>query len=220
MNTKTKSLSISTMLSAALFLTLSASYAGVETTQALNGATKTKIPVNGMLAVTFLVDTGTDGILVASRDNIANTTALDFSYAFPDPTNPDQMILIQGAGTIPNSSFQITATTARLVVTTPSDFLLNRCIVDTVAGTFVCTPGSPSSFNLTWVTNGVGSVDETTKRVETLGPITTKFKGTFKTKTAKVNGTWDEHNPPNQSGTLEDTQSMTVIREITVEANP
>ena len=75
MNTKTKSLSISTMLSAALFLTLSASQANVEITQALNGATVTKIPVNGMLATVFLVDTKTDGILVASKDQIANTTA-------------------------------------------------------------------------------------------------------------------------------------------------
>jgi hypothetical protein len=49
----TKSLRISALLSAALFLTLSVSQADVETTQALNGATVTKIRVNGLSADMF-----------------------------------------------------------------------------------------------------------------------------------------------------------------------
>jgi len=71
------------------------------------------------------------------------------------------------------------------------------------------------------VNNGVGSVSETTKRVETLGPVTTKFKGGFTSLTANVNGTWDGRDAANlPPGTLLDTQSTTIIREITVEPNP
>jgi hypothetical protein len=77
-----------------LFLTLSASQASVETTQAPNGAKVTKIRVKGLFAFAFLNDGDTNGFLNASKDQITNTSALDFSYAFPDPTSPDFVILI------------------------------------------------------------------------------------------------------------------------------
>jgi len=123
MQTKTKMLGISTLVSAALFLTLSAAQASVEMTQAPNGTTVTKINVNGHFADTFLLDGNTSGSLTASKDEIANTSALDFSYANLDPTNPDLIILIQGAGAIPNSAFTITSTTAHLVLTTSTSYL-------------------------------------------------------------------------------------------------
>lgn len=179
MHTKTKLLSISTMLSAALFLTLSAAQASVERTQAPNGATVTKITVNGQFAATFLVDTDTNGALNASKNQVENTSGLDFSYATPDPMNPDLVIVIQGAGAIPNSAFTITSTTAHLAVTVTNSpsFLINRCVLNIVIGSFDCAPGTPKSFNLTWEMNSVGSLSEKTTRVETLGPVTTKFKG-------------------------------------------
>ena len=95
-------LRVTTLLSAALLLTLSASQASVETSQAPKGATKTTIRVNGRSADMFLIDTdtGTNGFLNASKDQIANTSALDFSYVTPDATDPDIVILIQGAGEI------------------------------------------------------------------------------------------------------------------------
>jgi hypothetical protein len=193
MHTKTKLLSISTLVSATLFLTLSAAQASVERTQAPNGATTTKIKVNGQFAELFLIDGNTHGALVVTKDQVTNTSAIDFSYATPDPTNPDQVILTQGAGAIPNSTFTITSTTAHLMVTVSNSasFLINHCIINTVTGSFDCSSlGTPKSFNLTWVVDGLGTVDETTKRVETMGPVTTKFKGTFTIETANVNGTW------------------------------
>lgn len=215
----TKSLSISTILSAALFLTLSASQAGVETTQAPNGATVTKIKVNGRSADMFLIDnaTGTNGFLNASRDEIANTSALDFSYVTPEP-DPNFVILITGAGEIPNSAFTITANTARLVLTTP--FPVTRCLVDTVNGTFDCVETVPSTFDLTWVRNGFGSLFQKTTLIQTLGPVTTKFKGQFTSVMANVNGMWDGHVAVDQTGNLVDTQSKTIIREVTMVANP
>jgi hypothetical protein len=83
-------LRISAMLSVALFLALSASQAGVETTQASKGATVTKIKVNGRSADMFLIDsdTGTNGFPNASKDQIADSSSLDFSYVTPD-VDPD-----------------------------------------------------------------------------------------------------------------------------------
>jgi hypothetical protein len=215
----TKSLSISTLLSAALFLTLSVSQAGVETTQAPNGATVTRIRVNGRSADMFLIDnaTGTNGFLNASRDEIANTSALDFSYVTPEP-DPNFVILIQGAGAIPNNSFTITANTARLVLTTP--FPVNRCRVNTVEGTFECSETVPSTFDLTWVRNGFGSLFTKATVIQTLGPVTTKLKGDFLSVTANVNGTWDGHDAVDQTGNIVDTQNRTITREVTMEANP
>jgi hypothetical protein len=202
MQTKTKVLSISTLVSAALllFLTLSAAQANVERTQAPNGATTMKIKVNGRFAETFLIDTDnfTNESLNASKDQITNTSALDFAYAIVDPTNPEQLILIQGAGAIPNSAFTITSTTAHLgpvTVSNSDSFLIVRCVINLVAGTFECA--------------------------HTTGPVTTKFKGGFTSLTADFNRTWDGHTPDNFPGaTLRDSHSTTIIREITVEPNP
>jgi hypothetical protein len=215
----TKSLSIGTVLSLALFLTLSASQASVETTQAPNGAMVTRIRVNGRSADMFLIDnaTGTNGFLNASRDELAKTSALDFSYVTPEP-DPNFVVLIQGAGAIPNSAFTITANTARLVLTTP--FPVNRCRVNTVEGTFECRETVPSTFDLTWVRNGFGSLFTKATVIQTLGPVTTKVKGEFLSVTANVNGTWDGHEAEDQTGNIVDTQSRTITRDITMETHP
>src|SRR5262249_58049418 len=162
MQRNTKVLNISILVSAVMLLTLSVARAEVVTTQDSNGAETTKITVNGRAAETFLNDPdfNTNGGLTASKDQVANTSALDFSYAFTDPTNPDQVILIQGAGEIPNSAFTITSTTAHLVVTTTSSFLVIRCVINLNTGFFECDPTTPKSFDLTWGVNGFGSTDE------------------------------------------------------------
>jgi hypothetical protein len=142
---KTKSLRVAMMLTAALFLTLQVAQGDMQARQAPNPVTKIK--VNGLSADMFLVDAdaGANGFLNASRDQIANTSALDFSCVVPLP-DPDFVIFIQGAGAIPNGSFQITATSARLRVTTP--FPVNRCIANLVDGTFTCAETTPSTLRL------------------------------------------------------------------------
>jgi len=60
------------MLSAALFLTLSAAQASVEMTLAQNGGTTTKIKLNGVSVLVFLADFSTGGSLTASKDQIGN----------------------------------------------------------------------------------------------------------------------------------------------------
>jgi hypothetical protein len=220
MNTKTKALTIVTILSAALFFSLSASRASVATTVTPTGATKTTIRVNGLSADVLLVDGDTLGFLNASRDEIANTSALDFSYARPDATDPAFVILIQSAGAIPNNAFTIDSTSAHLAVAT--SFEVTRCDVNIIEGTFICAPTTPVTFDLTWVRNGFTSVHEKlTRREETLGPLlSTKIQGEFDSVSATVNGTFGGHTSESNSGNLLDTKSHTILREITLAPNP
>lgn len=171
----------------------------------------TRIRVNGKSADVLLVD-GATGFLNASRDEIANTTALDFSYASPDPADPNFVILFQGAGAIPNSALTLTMASAHLAVTTP--FEVTRCRVNQTDGTFVCAATSPVAFDLTWARNGVASVYEKTTRIETLGPVETKIRGEFSSVTATVSGTFGGHTAVANQGNLLDTESVTVTREI------
>jgi hypothetical protein len=89
---KNKLSRVTSLAIAALCLTVSAAHAR---------ATNTHIKVNGKFATVFLVDpdAGINGSLSASKDQVANTTGLDFGYGFANPANPEQVILILGAGT-------------------------------------------------------------------------------------------------------------------------
>jgi len=189
--------------------------ASVTTTQAANGATVTRIKVNGQFSTTFLSSGDVRGILTASRDRVANTSALDFSWVQPTTTE-NVVLLVQGAGAIPNSALTMTSTSVHLAVTT--SFPIFECLINTMTGESTCAEGSPRSFDLTWVKNGLGSTTEKTTRRETFGPVTTKFSGQFVSETADAAGTWGTF-----AGTdcfslcnISDTQSTTIIREITV----
>jgi hypothetical protein len=189
----------------------------VETTQAPNGAKVTKIRVNGLFAQVFLSDGQTNGILYASKDQITDTSALDFSYLTPDPVDPDLVILIQGAGEIPNSALSVTSTSAHLAVTTP--FPVNRFVINLVTGEYDFAPTAPVTFDLTWTRNGAGSVFERIQRTETIGPLTIRSRGEYDLRTASVSGTWDGRSTQNLIGDLMDSQSLTFLREVTLKAN-
>jgi hypothetical protein len=182
-------------------------------TSALAGGTH--IEVNGKFAFTFLQDGNTNGSLTASRDLITNVKTLDFAYVIPDPVNPDLVTFIQGAGTIPNSSFQVSHSTAELHVTTP--FAVTSCLVDTTTGEMTCGASPPIRFDLSWVRDGFFIQRETTESRTTFGPVTTRFEGTLKRWSAVVNGSWTGHTSSNVNGELQDTENTTVTREITVE---
>ena len=176
--------------------------------------------MNGLSVDAILVEesTNTNGFLNVGRDQIANTTMLDFSYATPDTANPEIVYLIQGSGEIPNSNFTISSTTARLAVTTP--FPSHYCVVNVINADFDCEDSTPITFDLTWVRNGYGSIHEKTQRTETFGPVAVKFKGEYDSVTALVNGRWSGHTASELFGNLVDTKNNTNIREITVAANP
>jgi len=190
--------------------------ASVETTQAANGATVTRIKVNGQFSSTLLSSGDVHGSLLASRDRVANTSALDFTSVEPTTTE-NVYLVIQGAGAIPNSALTMTTTSVHLAVTSTS-FPVFECLINTMTGESTCTSGSPLSFDLTWVKNGLGITTEKTTRREILGPVTTKFQGQFVSETADVTGTWNTHPAANASlGNILDTQNTTIIREITLD---
>jgi hypothetical protein len=189
----------------------------------------THITVNGQFASAIFFDpsgTGTNGGMTASRDQLTNTSALDFSWGTPDPTTPDQIILIFGSGPIPNAAFTISVgpkkSTAHVAVTVSNsaDFQILRCVFNNVTGDFSCVaPSAPITFDVTWVTDGFSTLTEHTEFLETLGPITTRFQGSFTEQSGEVNGSWGGHTSVNNSGDLLDTHSQSASRDITVAAS-
>jgi hypothetical protein len=121
---------------------------------------------------------------------------------------------IQGAGTIPNNSFQVSHTTAELHVTTP--FPVTLCIINNNTGVATCGASPPIRFDLSWAGDGLFALRETTDRRLTFGPVTEHFEGTVKRWSAIVNGSWTGHTASDVIGDLLDTDSTTVTREITV----
>ncbi len=183
--------------------------------QAVGGVTR--IHVNGRFAFTFLNEgEETNGFLNASKDRLANTTGLDFGYVEPHATDPDILVFIQGAGQIPNSAFSINGQAAELHVTTA--FPISRCEVNQETGEIiVCGDGTPIRFDLSWVNNQFGEIHEETRRREVFGPVTTKFQGELKQRTATINGTWTGHTAVDLDGNLLQTVNTTITREITMQ---
>lgn len=199
----------------------------IETTDSAESAvvtkksqTKTVIKQNGLSSDVFLVDpsTGTNGYLNVGRDQISNTTSLDFSYATPT-ADPNIIILTQGAGQIPNSAYTRTATEAHLLLpATP--FPITRCTVNTDDGTSTCVTGGPAiAFDLTWEQNGFSEIEQRIRQRERIGPLTTVFRGHFFQRSATVNGFWNGNTAVDIRGQLLDTQNTTITREIIMEMN-
>ena len=183
-------------------------------------ASVTTIQVNGRFGFVLLNEGDeTNGSLNASKDQLTNTTGLDFAYVEPHPTDPDILVFIQGAGAIPNSAFSINGQAAELHVTTT--FPISRCEVNQVTGEIiVCGAGTAVRFDLGWANDHFGESHEKTKRREVFGPVTTKFEGEFKSRSAIINGTWTGHTGTDMTGNLLQTVSTTITREITVDTGP
>src|SRR5262245_13431017 len=177
-------ISVLTMLTAAVVLTASASRADVEKSKSANGATVTKIRTNGRFADVILSDDGFNGFLTVSRDQISDTTSLDFSFSARNPDNPDIAFFWSGVGEIPNSAFTGNAnwTSAHLSVTTP--FTVTFVEFDLVTGKFTSAPWTPMTFDLTWERNSFLTVFERVERLETFGPVRVHFAGAFSLETA------------------------------------
>lgn len=232
MYTKTKLLRITTMVCAALLLTLAAAPARIEKALSANNNMVTTMRMSGRSADIILFDAerNINGFLNASKDNITGNTFLEFGYSTAHLTDPDILVIFQGFGEIPDTGFTITSVSAQLAsanlaVTTPDSFLVNYCEVNQTNGEFFCVLTDDTfTFDLTWIKTSFGMVQEKVNRIVTFGPITTKFQGQFVSFTANVNGTWSDRlgvtNVSNLAGNLTDSQNSSVFREITVQANP
>jgi hypothetical protein len=172
---------------------------------------------NGSEAFSFLDGDGLNGFVGVLRDEIAHTTLLRFGYAFPHPVDPSATLLFQGQDQIPNDAFTIESSSARLTVTTPAAFVVQRCIITGVVGgggTVTCAPASsPVTLDLTWNADGSGAVHETASTVETIGPNTTRSHRQFHQLTATAGGTWiddETHSGAVMTGSLTKFQNATI----------
>jgi hypothetical protein len=73
---------------------------------------------------------------------------------------------------------------------------------------------------LTWVEDGLGSIQEKTQRVETFGLTTTKCDAEYSGRTAIVSGTWWNHTDVDLAGQLLDTGTKNVHPRSHVEDQP
>lgn len=114
----------------------------------------TVIRSKGSSVFANLVDPGTQssGFLSVARDAVAGSTVLDFAWATPVPGDPRHVVLVQGAGEIPQAAFTAGRDGAQLNVVTPFETL--RCLVDIEEGSFDCVPGQPLAFALSWTRDG------------------------------------------------------------------
>lgn len=194
--------------------------AGTETIATGNGDRVTKMRTSGRSTFTLLVDdaTQTNGFLNVARDTIAGTASMDFAWATPSPSNPDIVILVQGAGEIPGSAFTVERTTARLNVVTP--FPTIRCEVSLESGAFECAASHPVAFDLRWARSGFGSEWRQEVSRNVFGPVTIHAQGQFELQQAKANGVWAGFASQGLAASLLDSKGSTVTREVTVSARP
>jgi hypothetical protein len=224
MDIKARLFRLFAMLCIALPLVFEAAPAGAVKAMTTTNDKVWNFKFRGLFVFVFLGggETGEQGFLNVGVDLDTKAVGLDFGYSFPDATNPDLLIIYQGAGEIPNDAFTVTRESAHLRVTTPASFMLQKCIVNIITDEFTChLTTEPITFDLSWVTNGLHSISEKTERTETYLGTVTKFKGEYTRVSANVSGTWgDGYTHAHMIGSILDTQNKTVYRDINLRANP
>jgi hypothetical protein len=181
--------------------------------------------VSGLYSDVFLYDddAGTQGYLNVGLLSDSNNAGLDFGYSVRDVTNPDFLIIYQGAGEIPGDAFTINRTSAHLTVavTTTASFYVHRCIVNIITAEYSCAPTGPITFDLTWVTDGLFSISEKVDRTENYVASIIRFKGEYTRVSSTVIGTWgDGFVTENMAGSLLDTKSKESYPDVTLKTNP
>jgi hypothetical protein len=166
------------------------------------------------LAFSSLYGNDSAGFVDAFRDETTHTTYLDFGYVFPDRDDPSRILYYAGTGTIPNRDFNFTASSARLITTTPDSFFVVHCVIDNETGSFTCAPSTtPITFDVMWRKDGYESRHNTISRVMTAGSVTTRDHQEFTDESAKANGTWKDlipHAGTDLFGDLSISQSITL----------
>jgi hypothetical protein len=205
---------------ASLLAAQPAAWAGVDTRVDAGGARVTQIRISGPGAFANLFDptTQSSGFLTVARDAVGGTTSLDFAWAAPVPSDPRYIVLIAGAGEIPNSAFTVDRTGARLVVLT--GFETVRCLVDLETGLFDCAPGPVQAFDLAWTRDGLFVEWEQKVSESRLGPLVVRAQGQYEQRSAQVAGTFGGLPMRGPLGQLTDTRGATVTRELSIKARP
>jgi len=180
----------------------------------------TLIRTHGSAVYANLVDPATQssGFLSVGRDVVAGTTTLDFAWATPVPGDPRHVVLVQGAGEIPNDAFAVSRDGAQLNVVTPFETV--RCRVDIENGSFDCAPGPALAFALVWA--GIGQEREWRQTVSEvrMGPLTVRSQGQFEQHSATVAGSFAGLPAVGALGNLIDTRGASVTREVRMRTAP
>lgn len=174
----------------------------------------TKTRTNGHMAFAVLTDeaTQTNGFLGLSRDVVTGAASMDFAWATPSTSDPDIVILVQGAGEIPGDAVTFERTAARLNLVTP--FPTVRCEVSLETGEFDCASGPPLAFDLRWTRTGFASEWQQTVGRTTIGPLTVHSQGQYESHDAAASGIWANFVGRGMMGTLGDSKGSTVLREV------
>lgn len=202
------------LFAALLAMPFAPARAAAGTARNAEGGRTTHITVRGRGVFVNLVDGEAAGFLSATRDEVAGTSAIDFAYAQPDGADPQRIVLVAGAGEIPNEAFTVSRESARLSVTTP--FEVTRCLVSLETGEFDCAPTGPVTFDLLWTLDGYSVVFEKTRRTEYLGPVVLRSQGEFEQSSASVSGNWGDRASVQMAGELLDTKGRTLTRELEI----
>lgn len=178
------------------------------------------VRTNGRSVFANLFDPATQssGFLTVSRDVIAGTTALDFAWATPVPGDARHVVLVQGAGEIPNAAFTVDRDGAQLNVVTPFETV--RCLVDIEDGTFDCTSGPAQAFTLSWARIGLEREWQQTVSEIRMGPLTVRSQGQYELTSATVAGALGGLPTSGALGNLIDTKGASVTREVRMKTAP
>lgn len=178
----------------------------------------TKTRTNGHSAFAVLADeaTQTNGFLSLARDAVTGAASMDFAWATPSTSDPDLVILVQGAGEIPGDAVTFGRTEARLNLVTP--FPTVRCEVSLETGEFDCASGPPLAFDLRWTRTGFASEWQQTVSRTTIGPLTVHAQGQYERHDAAASGIWANFVGRGMMGTLGDTKGNMVLREVVLRA--
>jgi hypothetical protein len=193
-----------------------AAWAGVENRVAAGGERVMQIRTSGRAVYANLFDPASQssGFLSAARDQVANTTALDFAWATPLPADPRYVVLTAGAGEIPNAALTVGADGARLAGVTPFETV--RCLVDTETGLFDCASGPAQAFDLAWTRRGADLEWRQGVSVVRSGPLTVRSQGQFEVRPAQVRGLFGGLPTDGALGELLDSKGTTVERTATL----
>jgi hypothetical protein len=180
----------------------------------------TVVRTNGSSVFANLVDPSTQssGFVTVSRDAVAGSTALDFAWATPVPGDPRHVVLVQGAGEIPNGAFTVGRDGAQLNLVTPFETV--RCLVDIEDGTFDCTGAPALAFELSWTRNGFETLWEQRVSDYRLGPLQVRQQGQFEERSATVTGTFGGFPTSGGVGKLIDTRGASATREVRMKSTP
>lgn len=178
----------------------------------------TVVRMNGSSVFANLVDPATQssGFLNVARDAVAGSTALDFAWSTPVPGDPRHVVLVQGAGEIPNDAFAVNRDGAQLNVVTPFETV--SCLVDIENGSFDCATGPALAFALVWTRIGQEREWRQTVSEVRLGPLTVRSQGQFELSSATVAGSFGGLPTSGVLGQLIDTRGATVTREVRMKA--